>query len=131
VAKGDTGDQGPQGIQGAIGPTGDTGAQGPEGPAEPNLILAMGSVDWEGNLIEGYNVSGCPWADSPPYDRVEITFTNFSYAAGAYVTIITPFFNRAAYPVYNSSGGQLHVVMFDGAGQIVDCGFSFMILEFP
>jgi hypothetical protein len=131
---GPQGDKGDAGAAGAAGAKGDTGAQGVEGiqgPPGPNMIVAMGCVDWEGNLIEGYNVSGCAWVDSPPYDRVEITFTNFTYAAGAYVTTITPFFNRAAYPVFNSSGGKLHVVMFDGAGQIVDCGFSFVILEFP
>ncbi|MDM8000461.1 MAG: hypothetical protein QUS33_10800 [Dehalococcoidia bacterium] len=120
--KGDTGSQGAQGIQ---------GIQGPQGVPGPNLILAMGCVDWEGNLIEGYNVADCAWVESPSYDRVEITFTNLTYAAGAYVTIVTPFFNTAAYPVYNSSGGKLHVVMFDGMGHSVNCGFSFMILEFP
>lgn len=134
VAKGNTGEQGPQGIQGvtgATGATGDTGAEGPQGPAGPNLILAMGCVDWDGNLIQGYNVASCAWVDSPSYDRVEITFTSFSYAAGAYVTMITPFFNRSAYPVYGGADGKLHVVMFDDTGAIVDCGFSFMILEFP
>jgi hypothetical protein len=42
-----------------------------------------------------------------------------------------PFFNTSAYPVHNSADGNLHVVMFDSGGNIVQCGFSFMVPEFP
>ena len=114
--KGDTGDQGPQGMQGT------QGAQGIEGEPGPNMIVAMGFVDYDGNLSQGYNVTSATW-DGTYY---RITLKGITYADQ--VTVVTPFFNTLAFHQYTSSGGQLLVAMHDG-NSFVKCGFSFMVLD--
>ena len=123
--KGDTGDQGPQGMQGtqgAQGIQGIQGVQGIEGEPGPNMIVAMGFVDYDGNLSQGYNVTSATW-DGTYY---RITLKGITYAGQ--VTVVTPFFNTLAFHQYTSSGGQLLVAMHNGSS-FVKCGFSFMVLD--
>jgi hypothetical protein len=111
VGKGDTGDQGPQGIQGEPG---------------PNMIVAMGSVNSNGSLASGFNVTSSVWNDAGAMDYYEITLdvTYESY----WVTLVTPFWNTFAYFAYGASGGKLIVAMHNGSNY-VQCGFSFMVLD--
>lgn len=124
--KGDTGATGPQGIQGA---TGATGAMGATGAAGPNMIVAMGTVDWDGNLLQGYSVTSVVWNETA-YGRWEITLTGITYKRSDYVTLVTPFFNTVVMSHYLDSGGKLFVIMHNGSSY-VKCGFSFMVLAIP
>lgn len=45
-------------VVGPIGPPGPPGAEGPAGPQGPSFILALGSVDSDGNLIRATAVDG-------------------------------------------------------------------------
>ncbi|MDM8001215.1 MAG: hypothetical protein QUS33_14805 [Dehalococcoidia bacterium] len=130
VAKGDTGPTGATGATGAQGVKGDTGTQGVQGiqgPAGPNMIVAMGVVNYDGDLDQGYNVSSSAWV-TDPYPCYKITLADRPYSLD-YVTVVSPFFNTMAHHVYNEDDGALLVVMWDTT--YVKCGFSFMVLECP
>ena len=86
------------------------------------MIVAMGFVDLDGNLSQGYNVTSATW-DGTYY---RITLKGITYAGQ--VTVVTPFFNTLAFHQYTSSGGQLLVAMHNG-NSFVKCGFSFMVLD--
>jgi hypothetical protein len=114
VEKGETGGQGQQGIQGV------------QGEAGPNWIVAMGIVNYDGDLVQGYNVFSSAWV-TDPYPCYKITITDRPYSLD-YVTIVSPYFNTVAYHVYNmSADGALLVVMYDT--DYLKCGFSFMVLD--
>jgi len=128
VAKGDAGATGATGTQGAKGDTGAQGLQGTpgiQGEPGPNMIVAMGTIGLEANIIDGYNVTSCTWTGT----WYEIVFTGITYSTG-YVTVVTPYFNTLPYHAYGASGGKLVVAMYEGSSW-VKCGFSFMVLECP
>ena len=124
-----TGSQGPQGEQGIQGPKGETGAIGPQGPQGepgPNLIVAMGSISQDGTILEGYNVDNVTWDGS----WYHITLTGITYTGAGYVTLVTPYWNTIATPVYGSSGGKLIVAFYDPM-DAVQCGFDFIVMAIP
>jgi len=96
-----------------------------QGEPGPNMIAAMGFVNSAGTLTYGYNATSATWDGS----YYHITLTGIS-ATAHYVTLVTPFWNTIASPVYTlSTGGDLHVVMWDSG--YAQCGFSFMVVECP
>lgn len=144
---GDTGPQGPQGVQGpqgAIGPqgpegtvgpqgpqgekgdTGDTGPQGPQGAPGPNMIVAMGSIDREGTILEGYNVTSCIWNAAGV--RYEIEITGVYYHFPDYVTVVTAW-GEPRIAAYGSGGGLLFILIHNTAGTRIQSEFSFMVLD--
>lgn len=130
VAKGDTGDTGPQGLQGEKGDTGDTGLQGPQGiPGEagPSMMVAMGVINSNGGVLQGYNVAGCTWNDT--YDWYEITLTGISYFWTGWVTSITPAAGVDCFAGFGSVSGKLTVHIFDSEGNPMQSVFSFMVLD--
>ena len=130
---GPEGEQGTQGVKGDPGPTGQKGDQGdpgllgPPGPAGPNMIVAMGHIASNGAITHRYNVENCTWNDTN--HRYEITLTGIEYMSNQYVTLVTPWFVGGRSAGYASTGGQLTVVIWDGAGNSVQSDFSFMILD--
>ncbi|MBN2098644.1 MAG: collagen-like protein [Dehalococcoidia bacterium] len=131
VAKGDAGATGAQGVKGdtgAQGLQGTQGIQGVQGDPGPNMIVAMGVVDIDGNLVSGYNVTSSVWNDAGAMDYYEITL-KVTYTT-EYVTVVTPFWNTLPYHAYGASGGKLVVAMYEYSNW-VKCGFSFMVLECP
>ena len=118
------------GPQGEKGDKGDTGAQGVQGVAGPSMIVAMGNVNTDGTVLRGYNVTSCIWNNTN--QRYEITLTGINYAAGNYVTTVTPcylFGDSAGYS--SSTQGKLLVEILDSAGKPTQGWFSFMVLECP
>jgi hypothetical protein len=125
VAKGDRGDAGIQGLQGA------TGVDGTDGEPGPNMIVAMGYVEGDGTLIEGYKVTSCSWNNT--YLYYDIALTGITYTVSGYVTVITPQtgFNvdRFAYDV--GAGGHLQVRFYSQTPSNIQSSFSFMVLQCP
>jgi hypothetical protein len=140
--KGDTGDtglqgiQGPQGLQGEQGPVGPQGEQGPQGLPGPSMIVAMGTIDKDGTVVQGYNVAGVTLYIPFQYGY-EVTLTGITYEPSNYVTLVTP--GPAAYPGtsnvtgcrFFSSNGKLRVSLLDENGDNVWGLFSFVILAVP
>ncbi len=118
VAKGDTGTQGIQGIQGVQGAPG------------PNMIVAMGTIDTDGTVLVGYNITNCVWdaADG----RYNITLAGISYDWHSYVTsITTPSYPESYFTWgYDMQTFDLWVAMHDSNG-VKQQPFSFMVLECP
>jgi hypothetical protein len=130
--QGEVGEQGPQGEQGIQGETGATGATGDTGAPGPNMIVAMGTVDFFGDLVQSYNVTSCVW-DEDPWEHWEITLNGIAYSSD-YVTLVTPYYNTLVLCNYSEgSDGQLWVVMSDPEyyTPVEYCGFSFTVLECP
>jgi hypothetical protein len=126
--KGDTGAQGVQGTQGVQGIQGTQGIQGIQGPVGPNMIVAMGLIDDDATVIQGYNVASATWNDTS--DRYEITFTNIAdYLYTDWVTLVTPFGYTNMTASYGSGGISLFVQVFDAAGVKTQGEFSFMVLD--
>jgi hypothetical protein len=116
------------GPQGEKGDKGDPGAQGEHGVPGPSMIVAMGSIDMDGTVLRGYNVTGCIW--NAIYQRYEITLEGVNYGAGSYVTVVTPdylFGNSAGYN--SSTQGKLLVEIHNSAGNHVQGYFSFMVMD--
>jgi collagen type VII alpha len=129
-----TGPQGPKGDTGAQGPTGATGLQGAQGvqgiqgPAGPNMIVAMGAINYNGSIDYGYNVDNCTW--DAGNSRYLITLTGISYSYSNCVTIITSSYNAKGGVGYGQpGGGQLAVMIYDPDGNKIQDWFSFMVLK--
>ena len=119
---------GPQGEKGDKGDTGAQGIQGPrgiEGPAGPNMIVAMGTISNTGTILNGYNVDTCTWVST----HYEITLTDISYSYNNLVTMVTPSYNAKGGAGWGSSGGLLHVYIYDQTGATRQDWFSFMVLD--
>ena len=128
VEKGDTGSTGAPGADGADGAP---GADGQDGAPGPNMIVAMGTIDYLGGSIhirQGYNVEACIWDPSSKW--FEITLTGIDYVWTDYVTLVTAGGNHDA--GYNSANGHLVVYLWMVDGTLLSTGaFSFMVLECP
>lgn len=119
-----TGPQGPQGVQGIEG---DIGPQGPQGEPGPNLVVAMGIVDPDANLLLAHNVTSVVW----DFTKYEITLTGIAYTDDRYVTVVTPYWNTVAMPRYYGAIGKLHVTLHGEGSQYIKGYFSFVVFECP
>jgi hypothetical protein len=117
------------GPQGEKGDKGDTGAQGAQGVSGPSMIVAMGSINTDATILRGYNVTSCIWNNIN--QRYEITLTGIYYAAGNYVTTVTPCYLFGDSAGYSSTQGKLLVEIHDSAGNPTQGWFSFIVLECP
>ena len=116
---------GPAGPQGPAGPTGSTGATGPTGPAgvaAPSMIVAMGTVDFGGNLFNAIGVTSVVWNSTTKY--WVITLTGITYFYADYVTIATA---NDGYATQGSVSGKLLIIIYDSTGTAVKDGFSFIV----
>jgi hypothetical protein len=134
-ATGATGVTGATGAAGATGPQGETGATGPQGiqgiqgPAGPNMIVAMGAINLDGSIANGYNVDNCTWKAS--WVCYEITLTGVTYTYDNYVTLITPTNSPRCFGGYGSASGKLYVYLYNIDGTEIQGYFSFMVLKAP
>jgi len=111
----------------ACGSEGPQGAQGPQGDPGPNMIVAMGKIELDGDISSNYNIESCEWNDT--YERWEITFNGFDYEYD-FITIITAY-GASVYATYGYGNGDLYVLLCDDSGNKVQEGFSFVVLETP
>lgn len=117
--KGDTGDQGPQGIQGIQGVPG------------PNMMVAMGYISLDGDIVQGYNVTSGNWDAGLLWYEIELT--DIPYAYESYVTLVTPSgTSDSSYCAqYGSLLKKLVIWTTDDAGNRAQADFSFMVLGTP
>lgn len=117
------------GCTGPQGPEGPTGPQGLEGPAGPNMIVAMGSVDQNGDIAEASNVASVTWNGSMGW--WEITLTDIDYLTWDYITIVSCRFRSGfeGYATHSSVSGQLLIRTLDSGGNPVQEGFSFVVID--
>jgi hypothetical protein len=117
VEKGDTGEQGIQGVQ---------GIQGEQGP---NMIIAMGNIGSDGTINVGYHVTSCSY--NSEFGYYDIDLLDISYDSVSYVTVVTPVLSATSVRSATSwaVGGNLGVVLYNSAGDGVQAGFSFMVLD--
>jgi hypothetical protein len=103
------------------------GPEGPQGPAGSNMIIAMGTVDDDGTLLQAYNVTSVTWTD---YDwRIELT--GIEYDEPDYVTIVTAIYPGINYAGFYGNGDALYVRVFGHDGTTKESGFSFVVLDVP
>ena len=123
VEKGDTG---------STGAAGADGIDGQDGAPGPNMIVAMGVVDQDGTLLEGYNVTSSTWDSSGGRYLVQLTGITFDYSASRhYVVQITPWAVHLP-PTYFHGSGSLEVSFYNtDTHQNTSAAFSFMVLECP
>jgi hypothetical protein len=132
--KGDTGEQGlqgPQGLQGEKGDTGDTGAQGLQGiqgEPGPNLVVAMGTVQADSTLMEGYGVDSVTW--DAVEERYVIVLTGISYSDRYYPTLVSAY-GTGAIISYSLYGSNLMVRITNLSGTPIQRKFNFVVFEFP
>ncbi len=109
------------------GDTGSTGAPGADGAPGPNMIVAMGSIAANGNIVDGYNVNSCVWNDTEE-GWYEITLD--VYYTTVYVTLVTPFWSFQIFPAYGAREGRLVVMLYDHwTSSYLQWPFSFMVLD--
>lgn len=114
---------------GAQGPQGPQGPQGEQGPPGPNMIVAMGSISYDGSVYTGYNIQSVTW-DSSQKGYI-ITLIGISYRERDYVTLITPM-GGGFMGCYSQTGGtnpNLLVDIDDHMGNSIQCDFSFVVLK--
>ena len=128
VEKGNTGEQGLQGVQGEKGDTGDQGTQGVQGiqgiqgEPGPNMIVAMGYINGDGTVQQGYNIISCSGSAGVYF----IELAGISYSYYDYITMVVAGGNHAS---FGGVDGTLIVVIFDHTGSAVAGGFTFMVLD--
>jgi hypothetical protein len=96
------------------------------------MVVAMGVVDEDGTLLEGYNVTGATWDPSGARYLVQLTGITFDYTASRhYVVQITPWAIHLP-PTYFHGSGYLEVSFYNvDIHQNISAAFSFMVLECP
>lgn len=138
VAKGDTGDQGPQGEQGIQGETGDAGAAGLQGPPGvqglqgdpgPNWIAAMGSVTSGGKAYHDYNVNSCTWHSDIQAYEIDLTFSGVWLGNVVVLGIYDEPKVGPVTSVYLWQDGNLWITIYSSAGDKIQNGFSFCVLD--
>jgi hypothetical protein len=115
---------GPAGPQGPAGPTGATGSTGPAGAAAPSMIVAMGTVDYGGNLFNDIGVTSVVWNSTTKY--WVITLTGITYFYADYVTLVTA---NDGYATQGSVSGKLLIIIYDSTGTAEKDGFSFVVFS--
>jgi hypothetical protein len=112
----------------AKGDRGDAGIQGLPGDAGPNMIVAIGNIQSNGTIQQGYNVTSATW-DAVQL-RYEITLTGINYASFNYVTLVTLLSGGSGYVAKtNYASGQLIVYIYDNVGNTVQGYFNFVVLD--
>jgi hypothetical protein len=129
--QGAQGEQGPQGEKGDTGATGATGPTGPQGDPGPNMIVAMGNINTNGTVSQGYHIANCTW--NAANNWYVITLAGISYDYLSYVTLVSAAgpSNSSYTAQYGSASNNLIVWLSDDAGNPVQFSFSFMVLETP
>lgn len=117
---------GPQGPAGPTGPAGPAGPEGPQGPAGPSMIVAMGTVDGDGNIRSALNVTSVTWNSAQEW--WEITLTGIDYDVWDYVTVVSQAWTYG-YASHGSMMGKLVVGTFDSSGTLTKRGFSFVVFD--
>ncbi len=109
----------------AKGDRGDAGIQGLQGNAGPNMIVAMGSIDNDGTILEGYNVAIVTWT----VNHYEIALAGITqYDPDRYVTVVTPL--HAVRTVYTSIwSNKLSVHIKNNLGEDVQNKFHFVVFD--
>jgi hypothetical protein len=132
-AQGPVGPQGSQGPAGAQGPAGTAGAQGPQGPTGPSMIVAMGTVDGDGNIRSALNVTSVTWNSGSNWR--EIILTDIDYDVWDYVTLVSQEWiytwasQTYGWASHGSVMGKLIVGTFDPSGTLAKRGFSFVVFD--
>jgi hypothetical protein len=94
------------------------------------MIIAMGLVNADGTLVQGYNITNCELDPMSLYYR--ITLTGISYHWDYYVTIVTPYAGSTHLHAsfgHDMQSFDLVVSIFDNSNQTAQGGFSFMVLD--
>jgi len=125
-AQGPAGPEGPQGPAGPAGATGPAGAAGLAGPVGPSMIVAMGTVDGDGNVRSALNVTSVTWNSDTKW--WEITLTGIDYDVWDYVTVVSQAWTYG-YASHGSVMGNLIVGTFDTSGTLTKRGFSFVVFD--
>ena len=127
------GDSGSAGAPGADGQDGAPGADGEDGAPGPNMIVAMGSIVYNGavyQVYQDYNITSCVWDTN--YEGFLIVLTGITFQITDYVVLVTPSGYAGVSFHYGYSSGALFVQFWDNyLLQYVDCNFSFMVLQVP
>jgi hypothetical protein len=117
-------------LVGSILGTACAGAQGEPGPS---MIVAMGHIDGEGNIVQGYNVTSATCTGTNGWWVIALTGINYSDVN--YVTLVTPvIIDVNQYPAFAStmgSDGNLIVRIQNQAGGSAKAPFCFTVLEIP
>jgi hypothetical protein len=124
--EGSQGPAGSEGLQGPAGPAGPQGLAGPAGPAGPNMIVAMGTVDGDGNIRSALNVTSVTWNSGQSW--WEITLTGINYDVWDYVTVVSQAWTYG-YASHGSMMEKLIVGTFDSSGTLTKRGFSFVVFD--
>jgi len=127
--KGDKGDTGAQGVQGTQGVQGIQGTQGIQGEPGPNMIVAMGLIDNDGTVIQGYNITSCEW--DAPGQHYHIALTGITYHWDYYVTMVTAISSTGMHASfgYDMQSFALVVAIYDNTNNTTQGPFSFMVLD--
>jgi len=120
VEKGDTG---------STGAPGTAGADGQHGAPGPNMIVAMGLIDNDGTVIQGYNITSCEW--DAPGQNYHIALTGISYHWDYYVTMVTAISSTGMHASfgYDMQSFALVVTIYDNTNNMTQGPFSFMVLD--
>jgi len=90
------------------------------------MIIAMGTVDEDGDIRSALNVTSVTWNNSTKW--WEITLTGINYNLWDYVTVVSQAWTYG-YASYGGVMGKLIVGTFDSSGTLAKRGFSFMVLN--
>jgi hypothetical protein len=121
-----------KGNTGATGATGADGADGQDGAPGPNMIVAMGLIDANGSVVQGYNVTSVTWDVVNEVYIIELTGIEFQISD--FVVLVTPAAYAGIWPTYTimpEYPGRLVVAMMVSGLVDVSASFSFMVLECP
>ena len=91
------------------------------------MIVAMGVIKADGQVIQGYNISSAAWSSGYQRYHIELTGIDFDYAD--YVTVVTGVGGDPVYSTASSMGGSLVVYLFNSEGDLTTDQFSFIVLE--
>jgi hypothetical protein len=122
---GSQGEKGDTGAAGAKGDTGDQGLQGIQGPPGPNMIVAMGNINSNGTILQGFNVTSVTWTGHS-YD---IALTGITYSSNDYVTLVTMVQSGARTYYTSYASGHLFLNIYNNLGESVQERFHFVVLD--
>ena len=93
------------------------------------MIVAMGLIDNDGTVIQGYNITSCEW--DAPGQNYHIALTGISYHWDYYVTMVTAISSTGMHASfgYDMQSFALVVAIYDNTNNTTQGPFSFMVLD--